>query len=297
MTISIITQLAQNAVAAAQSNAQLQLKIIGARMTADLNKKLADLKAQSTDPTVAPLQTQVTALQAQNQSYSAAQAQLAANATAISDAKLQLGTLANAIPAGDGAAFDAALSAAQSDILILQVVPMLAGFQPDGIAQLKTNGLGIGTSTSYDLSTPAGQAQAAADVQAAQSVIDQVFTTTTQNQSIAGTASSAVGGQIAALNRQISNKNSAALNVAATAATKLQAQTQTQFHLLELSIGSIQSNTSWLINTEAQLANPPKGLFGTVQSSAAGSNSSFAQALTGATQPGTSSGPQVSILA
>ena len=45
------------------------------------------------------------------------------------------------------------------------------------------------------------------------------------------------------------------------------------------------------------LANPPTGLFGTVQSSAAGSNSSFAQALTGATQPGTSSGPQVSILA
>jgi hypothetical protein len=283
LTISLINQLAQSAVSAAQSNAQLQLKIIGARMTADLNKKLADLKAQSTDPTVGPLQDQVTALHAQSQSYSAAQAKFTGNASAISDAKIQLGALAIAAANGDKAGFDVALTAAQTDLGILRVVPPLAGFQPDGVAQLKTNGLGIRTSASYDLSMPAGQAQAAADAQAAQGLIDQAFATTSQNQAIAATISTAVTGQISALNTQITNLNSAALNTAATAATKLQAQTQTQFHLLELQIGSIQNNSSWLINTEAQLANPPTGgLFGLVQSSAAGTNSSFAQALTGA---------------
>jgi hypothetical protein len=290
LTISLINQLAQSAVSAAQSNAQLQLKIIGARMTSDLNKKLAELKAQSTDPTVGPLQDQVTTLKAKSKSYSAAQTQLAGNATALSDVKIQLGTLASAAADGDGATFDKARTAIQNDLNDLQVVPPLAGLQPDGITQLKTNGLGIRTSAGYGLSTPSGQAQAFADVQAVQGIIDQAFATTSQNQTIAGTISTAVAGQVSALNSQIGDKNNEALNTAATAAVKARQQTQTQFHLLELQIGSIQNNSSWLINTEAVLANPPTGgLFGLIQSSSAGTNTSFAQALTGPVQPGSAS--------
>jgi len=290
LTISLLNQLAQTAVTSAQSNAQLQLKIIGARMTAQLNTKLAVLKTQATDPTVAPLQDQVAALSSKNTAYTAAQAQLNGNASAISDVKIQLGVMSSAVANGDSAGFDQALVAANADLAILQVVSPLPGFQPDGVAQLMTAGLGIQPSSAYDLSTPAGQAQATADLQNAQDVIDQIFATTSQNQSIAGNIASALGGQISVLNSQISNRQTDAETAAVTAANKLQQQTTTQFHLLELSMGGAQSSSSWLINTEAELANPPTGgLLDLVQSSAAGTNTSFAQALAGPVQPNTAS--------
>ena len=298
MTVSLINQIAQSAVLGAQSAAQLELKVIGARMTAQLNTKLAALKIQATDPTTVPLQQQVTSLSAKNASYTSAQAQLAANASAISDIKIQLGAMAFAASKSDSAGFDQALAATSGDLNILQIVPSLPGFQSDGIPQLATAGLGILTSSTYDLATPAGQTQASADLASAQGVIDQVFATTSQNQSIAGNIAAAIAGQVSALNSQIDDRNSTAHTAAVAAATKLQQQVQTQFHLLELSMGNAQTTSTWLINTEAQLASPPAGsLFALVQSSAAGTNTTFAQAVTGATQPTAAAGSILSILA
>jgi hypothetical protein len=297
LTVSLINQLAQSAVLSAQSAAQLELKVIGARMTAQLNTKLAALKTQSTDPTTVPLQQQVTVLNAKGGRYGAAQAQLAANASAISDVKIQLGAMAFAAANGDSAGFDQALAATSGDLNILQIVPSLQGFQPDGIARLTNAGLGVQTSSAYDLSTPAGQAQASADLASAQDVIDQAFATSSQNQSIASNIVNAVAGQVSALNSQIDDRNGSAHTAAVTAATKLQQQVETQFHLLELSMGNTQTTSTWLINTEAQLASPPTGsLFALVQSGAAGTNTTFAQAVTGATQPTAAAGSILSIL-
>ena len=286
LTISLINQLAQTAVLGAQSASQLELKVIGARMTAQMNTKLADLKAQATDPTVAPLQDQVASLSATNKTYTTAQTQLSGNASAISDVKIQLGSMAFAAANGDSAGFDQALAAANDDLSILQVTGPLPAFEPDGVPQLLNAGLGIQASSAYDLSTPAGQAQANSDIQNAQGVIDQVFATTSQNQNIASTISNALTGQISVLSSQIDNRQSDAQFAATSAAAKLQTQTQTQFHLLELQMSNAQNSSTWLIGAEAALANPPTGgLLGLVQSAYAGTNTTFAQSLSsGSTQ-------------
>jgi hypothetical protein len=106
-----------------------------------MNTKLADLKAQSVDPTVAPLQDQVASLSAKNTTYTTAQAQLSGNASAISDMKIQLGSMAFAAANGDSAGFDQALAAANDDLSILQVTGPLPAFEPDGVPQLVNTGL------------------------------------------------------------------------------------------------------------------------------------------------------------
>jgi hypothetical protein len=284
LTISLINQLAQTAVLGAQSASQLELKVIGARMTSQMNTKLADLKAQSVDPTVAPLQAQVASLSAKNTTYTTAQAQLSGNASAISDMKIQLGSMAFAAANGDSAGFDQALAAANDDLSILQVTGPLPAFEPDGVPQLINTGLGIQPSSTYDLSTPAGQAQANSDLQNAQGTIDQMFAITSQNQNIASTISNALTGQISVLSSQIDDRQSNAQFAATSAAAKLQAQTQTQFHLLELQMSNAQNSSTWLIGAEAALANPPTGgLLGLVQSAYAGTNTTFAQSLSSPT--------------
>jgi hypothetical protein len=141
-------------------------------------------------------------------------------------------------------------------------VPLLPGLQPDGAASLKSNGLGIQSSATYDLSTPAGQAQAAADVSAAQGLMAQLSTMTAQNTQIANSVSQALEVQITSLNDQVNAREQTETGDAATQIQTLQKQTQTQFHLIELSLGSA-ANTSTMLQ-DFENAQAATGATGTI---------------------------------
>ena len=260
MTISPFTALAQAASVGAQAQAQFRLQLIGNQLTAQLNKKIAALKTQADDPIVNLLQAQGQALSARKSTYSASESQLGTNVAVLSDLKLQLSDLAVAATGGDANGFDVALAAATTDVANLKLVAFQPGYQPDGVLQLKSNGLAILSSASYDLATPAGQAQASADVQQAQGIIDQISATSLQNQTIAGSIANALSGQITQIQSQITQRQNTEIVQAAGKIQTLQQQTQTEFHLIELSFGNIPQLTN--IFTAAANANntaPPPG--------------------------------------
>jgi hypothetical protein len=260
-TISpIINKLALVAGAGAQAMVNYRIHLVSNQLTAQLNKRIAQLQAQSTDAIVPSLQSRANALTRQDSGYTAAQTPLSQNGTTLSDLTLHLGTLAAAAQAGDAATFDQTLQSATTDVDNLALVPYQPGFQPDGVLSLKTNGLGIQSSATYDLSTPAGQAQAAADIQAAQGVAQRIFTQTTQNKAIATSADHALQGQISAISDQISQRQFKQLSTSATEITKLKQQSQQEFHLIELAFSTVGQSASIL--TSAQNLNnnaPPPG--------------------------------------
>jgi hypothetical protein len=259
-TPSIINKLALVAGAGAQAMANFRIKLVGDQLTAQLNKHIAQLKAQSTDSLIPSWQSRITALTAQSSGYTSAQGPLSQNGTTLADLTLQLGNLAAAAQAGDAATFDQTLQSATTDVNNLALVPYQTGFQPDGVLRLKTSGLGIQSSATYDLSTPAGQAQAVADVQVAQVVAQRIFTQTAQNKAIATSAGQALQGQISAISDQISQRQFTELTKSATEITKLKQQSQQQFHLIELAFSTVGQSASIL--TSAQNLNnnaPPPG--------------------------------------
>jgi len=260
VTNSLINSLANAAALGAQNAAQFRLKLIGQQITAQLNKKIAQLKEQSQDPTIPLLQQQAATLNQQKTAYDQALTQIGNNGTTLGDLSIQLANLANAAAQGDAATFDQTLSAANTDVSILQPVPPLAGLLPDGVNSLLSNGLGIQSSATYNLSTPTGQAQASADIQAAQSFIQQIASTNTTNQEIGSSISQSFQGQLSAISDQISNKQISGLTAAATQVDKLNQQAKTEFHLIELQFGNVGQTGSILSN--AQNANniaPPPG--------------------------------------
>ena len=260
MTNSLINSLANAAALGAQNAAQFRLKLIGQQITTQLNKKIAQLKEQSQDPTIPLLQQQAATLNQQKTVYDQALTQIGNNGTTLGDLSIQLANLANAAAQGDAATFDQTLSAANTDVSILQPVPPLAGLLPDGVNSLLSNGLGIQSSATYNLSTPTGQAQASADIQAAQSFIQQIASTNTTNQEIGSSISQSFQGQLSAISDQISNKQISGLTAAATQVDKLNQQAKTEFHLIELQFGNVGQTGSILSN--AQNANniaPPPG--------------------------------------
>ncbi len=249
MSISLSALLTSSISTGTQNEGQLRLAAIGKLLTNRLNAKITTLKNAVEDPVNANvLSAQIATLSKQNAAYSAALPLLGKNAETLSDITLQLGTLANAAVAGDAATFDNALSAAQTDVDNLVVTQPLQGFSTDGVGLLRTQGLGIQSSASYDLSTPSGQAQAQADVATARTTIDQVVAAVTQNQAIANSVSQALTTRINQLNSQASDQKFSALADAQQQISKLQTQTQTEFHLLELELGST-TNVSSVLST------------------------------------------------
>ena len=257
---SLINTLAQVATSGAQAQSQFQLKLIGDQLTAQLNRKIADLKAASNDPMLPILQQQADTLNKQKTSYQTAESQMVANGTPISDMLTRLATMTTAASAGDSTTFDQALSAAKTDLGIINVVTLLPGFQPDNASSLKVNGLGIQSSAAYNLATPTGQAQAAADISAAQFLVNQLSTITTQNIQVAVSVGQALDTQINAIDDQVSKKQQSELANAATQIQQLQQKTQTEFHLIELDFGNTSQNTTMLQQFEAaQAANAAPG--------------------------------------
>ncbi len=114
----------------------------------------------------------------------------------------QLAALQTDASGGNSAAFDAALTAAKTDVSDLSPTSTPPPFQPDQVSALVGKGLGIGSSASYDLSTPAGQAAAAAAVNSAQAFVGQVFSLTSANELVANFATAALSSQITNLTNQ-----------------------------------------------------------------------------------------------
>jgi hypothetical protein len=252
-TSSIINKLAQVAGASAQAMVNYRIQLVGNQLTAQLNKRVAQLQAQSNDAIIPSLQSRAKALTQQDNGYTATQAPLSQNGAILADLTLQLGNLAAAALASDSAAFDQTLRSATTDVDNLALVPFQPGFQPDGVLPLKGKGLGIQSSATYDLSTPAGQAQATADVDAATRVAQQIFSQTTQNQAIATSADKALQGQLSAISDQISQRQFHQLGDAALEIAKLKQRTQQQFHVIELAFGGVGQSASIL--TSIQKAN------------------------------------------
>ncbi len=254
MSISLSALLTSSISTGTQNEGQLRLAAIGKLLTNRLNAKITTLKNAVEDPVNANvLSAQVATLSKQNAAYSAALPLLGKNAQTLSDITLQLGTLANAAAAGDAATFDSALSAAQTDVNNLIVTQPLHGFSTDGVGLLRTQGLGIQSSATYNLSTTSGQAQAQADVGTARTTIAQVVAAVTQNQAIANSVSQALTTRIDQLNSQASDQKFSALADAQQQISKLQTQTQTEFHLLELELGGTTNVSSVLATGQTGL--------------------------------------------
>jgi hypothetical protein len=294
VTVSLFNALAQIASSGAQSQSQYQLQLIGNRLTAQLNQKIADLKAQANNPTLPILQQQAASLNAKKTTYDNAEAQLVANGSPTNDLATQLVTMTTAAAAGDSNTFDAALTAANTDVADLNAVTLLPGFQPDGAANLKGNGLGIQSSATYNLSTAAGQAQAAADISAAQTVVSQLSTMTTQNTSIAVSVSQALEAQITSLNNQVAAIQAQVMTNSASQIQTLQQQTQTQFHLIELSMGGTNNTSTMLQNFEnAQAAsNSGGGILSVLDTQLSSSSTSAASSKTSSSSNSASSSSQ-----
>ena len=124
----------------------------------------------------------------------------------------------------------------------------------DQVSSLIQNGLGIGDSASYDLTTPAGQAAAEAAVASAQTSVGQVFTRITSNELVANDAAAALTSQINNLNNQSQQLSAADQTRITNETNQLTQQATDQEHLIELNLGS-SSATARMV---AAATNPPQ---------------------------------------
>jgi hypothetical protein len=252
MTVSISTLLTSTLTAGAQNQNQLTLNAINNTLTTRLNNQIAQIEAQSSDTTtVQLLQNQLSAAQTQNSSFSQAASQWLGNESFLTDLNTQLTTMSTAAASGDATTFDGALAQAQTDIDDLTVVSYVPGTQPDGVANLKYDGLGVQSSATYDLSTTAGQAQAATDVANAKNLVAQVLSVTTQNQEIATSQSDGLTDDINNLSLQLSQISDNQNNTVQTQISNLQQQEQDQYHVIELALSSSNNNATSVLTSAA----------------------------------------------
>jgi hypothetical protein len=251
VTISLSSLLSSTLSTSTQNQAQLRIAAIQNTLTNRLNTQIAQVEAQSDDTTATNvLQSQLAALTPQSTAYSTANSQNLQNQQLFNTLTTQLATLSSAATTGDSATFDSTLASTQVFVSSLTVVNQPPGLQPDGVLNFKLAGLGIQSSAAYDLSTPAGQAQAVSDVQNAQEAVKQIQETIDQNQQIASSALTALTTQITSINDQLSNFQATQSNQVATQISTLQSTEQTQFHIIELELGST-TNTSSVLSTGA----------------------------------------------
>jgi hypothetical protein len=248
MTVSISTLLTSTLTKGAQNQNQLTLNAINNTLTTRLNNRVAQLDAQSSDTTtVQLLQNQLSSARTQNSAFSKAASQWLGNESFLTDLNTQLTTMKTAAASGDATTFDSARAQAQADIADLTVVSFVPGTQPDGVANLKYNGLGVQSSSTYNLSTQAGQAQAATDIATAKNVVAQVLSVTTQNQEIATSQSNAFTTDINNLTLQLAQISDNQNNTVQTEISNLQQEEQEQYHVIELALSSSSNNTASIL--------------------------------------------------
>jgi hypothetical protein len=253
-TTTALSILAQLTADTAQNNNARELSLISTQIQNQLNAKIAALQPPTDTAIANAAQAQITALQSQNTTYSGIATTAGGNATILSDLQTQLAALQTAAGSGNSAGFDAALSGANTDVYDLTGSALPAPFQPDQVAALQGNGLGIGNSASYDLSTPAGQAAAAQAVTSAQTLVGQIFAATTSNQILATDLTASLTSQINTLTSQQQQTTQSDQTQVQTEISNLTEQAQNQTHLIELALG----NTSSVATALAAAENPPQ---------------------------------------
>jgi hypothetical protein len=251
---TVLTVLAQTAAATAQETTQREINQVNTQIQNHLNEKIAALEAGPDQALANASQLQINSLKAQANAISAIASQYSANANVLSDLQNQLASLQTEATNGNTAAFDATLAVAQIDLGNLGIATPTAPFQPDRVAPLKATGLGINSGESYDLSTPAGQAAAAADIQNAQTLVGQIFTATTGNQLLATSVSTVLDNQINTLTTQQQQQDASNQADVQAQIANLTQLAQNQEHLIELSLGNTQLVANALMNEE----NPPQ---------------------------------------
>ena len=249
--MSVLTQTAQDA---ATALAQQRFTQVQTLLQNQYNQKVAALQAQS-QPTGQEnfLQVQISGLGQQKSTFSTLETHYANNSAILADLSGFLTNLQNAAQAGDSAAFDGALGSATADVSYLTAANPNPALQDDGVGQLKTNGLGIKSSSSYDLSTAAGQAAAIADINAAQSTLTQISVMTTLNQNICASQLTALSSQYDQLNTQLQNDQFAQQVQSTTQILTLKNQLNTQLHLVELQFSNTQAAAKSLENQQNNL--------------------------------------------
>jgi hypothetical protein len=256
--MNVLTQAALNNAAAQES---YRFHLIQTQLNKQFQKKIAALQA-SNDTSAQDdfLKVEISQTAHQKATFSNLQTRYGANANILADITTQIATMQNAASAGDSTTFDGALVTANADVSYLVVVQDNPAVQPDGVVLLKTSGLGVNSSSSYDLSTTAGRNAALADLLNASNLINQVYSVTTSNQTIAGSQATALDSQLSNLQGTLENDQ---FNQSATVATKtlqLKTQLNTQVHLIELSFANAQAAGASLQQQElaGQAAqNPP----------------------------------------
>jgi hypothetical protein len=253
-TGTVMSVLVQASANAATLNANVEINQINNLIQNRLTDQIAALQNTPDNAMTGPAQAQVTALTTQASAMKATASQYGANANTMFDLQNQLAALQTAAANGDSAAFDATLLLANNDVSDLNIGTPIPPLQPDGVANLKSAGLGIGASATYDLSTPSGQAAAAAAIQNAQILVGNVSQVTSSNQLIANSANQALTNEVSALNsqlQQVQQNTDAATNAKIAQLTQ---QAQAQEHLIELAIG----NTQLVSTALTQAENPPQ---------------------------------------
>jgi hypothetical protein len=272
-TTTGLTVLAEASATATQLATEREISIIGSQIRRRLATTITALQAPADPAVTNALQTGIANLQKRQAAISALSTQYGANGNVLSDLSTQLAALQTAAANGDSAGFDAGLAAANSDVGDLVAVTAPAPFQPDRISTLRSNGLAIASSATYDLSTPAGQAAAAQDVKNAQDLIGQIFAVISSNQLLAGSLTSSLATQSQTLSRQLNNLQNAASTANATKIARLTQQAQDQVHLIELALGNTQTLAT-MLKTATNLQQPVTSVFGALANSASGTASS-----------------------
>lgn len=250
---NVLSILAQASQSTAQETVTTETAAIDKQIQNRLNAQIAALQPPADNAASNALQAQITSLQTQQTQIAALSPKYGANGTVLSELQNQLADLQVAAQNGDSASFDAALSEANALVGDLTPVNAPAPLQADGIAGLQGQGLGIGNSSQYDLSTPAGQAAAEAAVSAAQTAVGTVFGVTGANQLLANDLSTALSSQISALQSQQQQQQGASQTSTQNEITRLTNLAQTQEHLIELALG----NTTTLASSIFAADNPP----------------------------------------
>ena len=231
-----------------------QMANIAQALQNQLNRQLAAIQPPVDQVSINLSQSRITALQAQQKTISSLETQFGNNGSLLADMTNQLNLMAQAVTNSDGTAFDNALSALNTDFTDLTPPAWNAIFQPDGINQLKTAGITIQSSATYDLSTPAGQTAATADVTALQNTLQTIIKVNGANQTVAASQLTALNGQISALQNAQFQQQQASDQEVQQETARLTQNMQNQLHLIQLNL----CKTSQIATALSAALNPPQ---------------------------------------
>jgi hypothetical protein len=268
----VLQSIAQATASMTQSQ---QLANIAQDLQNQLNRQLAAIQPPTDQVSINISQSRITALQTQQKTITGLETQFGNNGSALADMTNQLNLMTQAINNSDGASFDNALSALNTDFSNISPPAWNPIFQPDGITQLKNAGITIQSSASYDLSSAGGQAAATADVTALSNTLQNIIKVNGANQTVAASQLTALNGQISSLQNMQYQQQQAASQSVAQQTAQLQQNMQNQLHLIQLNLGK-SSQLATALSTALNPPQPVTSVFGAL-SNAVGQTASNAE--------------------